>query len=515
MTRLTVAAAALALLAAPFAVAPAQAAVVSIVSMQYSAAHPVPHLHYDGGTVPGDLATLRNMYERFVNCRLSCSGPDGMPTAVLTMNGPGGSYSEGLAIADFLRENHIATVVERGMECYSACAFAFLGGSAWSSQEGVGTYIDRMVEPGSTVGFHAPYADEASFLAALEVRGAMATQGETRNSLALMVKELVKWNVDPEVMFYMVGMGPDDTYNLRAADDLYLARVALPPTPPDSWIVDIKEAVRNVCARLLAIDERADPLEMVPRLETEWVDDIGLREHSGPISGYWLGDRLLDIGSCSITEESLQTAGDYEIALYFTPGIDGYNSAGTSFFNRVDGWSSAGTGGNPRKRILQKGPMNHYFLPMAVDMDALDLPGEAEIERNRYVLPEAPVFASLPAGMRIAEEASQSRISYAGNVFLYERTGPAKLLQDIVSRQAPGRTFTETMIRDDGFLREGAYDDTGATFRQFGFVSGEESVVMELGIVRADGLAPTAEDFAEMERVKCGVSWQGLDLGCS
>lgn len=515
MTRLPFVAAALALLAALLVALPAQAAVISIVSMQYSAAHPVPHLHYEGGTVTGDLATLRSMYERFVNCRLSCSGPDGMPTAVLTMNGPGGSYSEGLAIADFLRENHIATVVERGMECYSACAFAFLGGSAWSSQEGVGTYIDRMVEPGSTVGFHAPYADEASFLAALADRGAMATQGETRNSLALMVKELVKWNVDPEVMFYMVGMGPDDTYNLKAADDLYLARVALPPTPPNSWITDIHEAVRNVCARLIAIDERADPLDVADRLQTGWIEDIGTTEYSGKISGYFLGDRLLDIGSCSITEESLATDSDYEVALYYTPGIDGFNSAGTSFFNRVNGWSSAGTGGNPFKRILQKGPMNHYFLPMGVDMDSLDLPGEAEIEKNRYVVAEPPLFASLPNDMAVAEQAAQSRITYSGNVFLYERTGPARLLETVLGRQALGRTYTETIIGDDGFLREGSYDDTGALFRQFGFVLGEESVVMELGIVRTDGAAPTAEDLATLERVKCAVAWMGLDLGCN
>ena len=105
---------------------PARAATLSIVSMKYSTGHPVPHFHYEGGTVDGDVETLRNMYESFVKCRLACIGPEGGATAVLTMNGPGGSYLEGLRLADFLRENHIATVVERGMRCYSACAFGFL-----------------------------------------------------------------------------------------------------------------------------------------------------------------------------------------------------------------------------------------------------------------------------------------------------------------------------------------------------------------------------------------------------
>lgn len=513
MTRLFLRLTAAVLLAAM--ATPALPASISIVSMQYSAAHPVPHLHYEGETATGDLETLRLMYERFVACGLSCSGPYGMPTAVLTMSGPGGSYAEGLALADFLRANHIATVVERGSECYSACAFAFLGGSAWSSQEGVGTYIDRMVEPGSTVGFHAPYADENSFLQALGDRGAMAAQGDTRNSLALMVKELVKWNVDPEVLFYMVGMGPDETYNLRAADDLYLARVALPPTPPDSWITDIREAVRNVCARLLAIDERGDPLDMVDRLQTEWVEGIGEGEYTGPISGYRLGDRLLDIGSCSITEESILTKGDYEISLYFTPGIEGYNSAGTSFFNRMEGWSSAGQGRNPLKRILQKGPMNHYFLPMAVDMDSLDLPGEIEIEKNRYVMAEPPAFADLPAEMTLSEQAAQSRISYTGNVFVFERTGPGALLVNTLGKPALGRSYSETIIRDDGFLREGTYDDTGRGFTQAGLAVGDTSIVIELAIIPPDGELPSSEDYATLQQVKCSLSWQGLDLGCS
>ena len=116
------------LLAAALAVAgatSANAATISIVSMQYSAAQPVPHIHYEGETLAGDVETLRGIYESFVHCRIECSGPEGASTAVLTMNGPGGNYAEGLALADFLRENHIATVVERGMSCYSACAFAF------------------------------------------------------------------------------------------------------------------------------------------------------------------------------------------------------------------------------------------------------------------------------------------------------------------------------------------------------------------------------------------------------
>ncbi len=514
MTRLTLPLIAL-VLALALAWAPAQAATISIVSMQYSAAHPVPHIHYEGETVSGDVATLQSVYNSFVKCRLACSGPDGGATAVLTLNGPGGSYGEGLALADFLRANHIATVVERGAQCYSACAFAFLGGSAYSSQEGMGTYIDRMVEPGSVVGFHAPYSDENSFLEALQERGAMETQGETRDSLALMVKELVKWNVDPEVLFYMVGMGPDETYNLLAADDLYLARVALPPTPTSSWISDLPSAVKNVCERLLAIDERADPLDMVERFQSDYTPDIGKTQYSGTLSGYKLGDRPLAIGNCAITEQSLATDGDYEIALYYTPGLDGLNAAGTSFFNRQHGWSSAGTGGDPLKRILQKGPLNSYFLPMGVKIDDLDLPGEAEIDRNRFNTLLPPLLATIPDELTIDSLTPSSRVSHSGNVYVFERVGSALVFDSALTKPLLGRTLTNDAGNELSFVREGTYDDTGASFSWFGFKNGADSTVIEAMIVTPDNSPATAEDLDALRRIQCAITFEDLALNCS
>ncbi|ODT08997.1 MAG: hypothetical protein ABS35_43935 [Kaistia sp. SCN 65-12] len=492
----------------------ASAATISIVSMQYSAAHPVPHLHYEGETLDGDVATLQNMYDTFVKCRLSCIGPDGGATAVLTLNGPGGSYYEGLALADFLRANHIATVVERGSSCYSACAFAFLGGSAWSSQEGVGTYVDRMVEPGSVVGFHAPYADEEAFINALNERGAMAMQGQTRDSLARMVKELVKWNVDPEVIFKMVGMGPDQTYNLLTAEDLYLARVTLPPTPSSGWITDLPSAIREACFRLLAIDERADPYDMQWRFESDYTPSIGKAEFAGSISGYKLGDRLLDIGSCSATDASMATDGDYEIALYFTPGLDGLNAASTSFFNRQHGWSSAGVGRDPLKRIFAKGPLNSFFLPLDADIDSLDLPGEADIDANRFNTALPPLLPTMPTDLIVDASTPTSRVSHLGDVFVFERVGSRRLYDSALAQGALGRAYTNDVSSETGFVREGAFVDTAATFSWFGILNGESSVVVEAIVIKPNGEAPTDEDLATLRRVQCETDFLGSKLNC-
>jgi hypothetical protein len=494
---------------------PARAATISIVSMHYSSGHPVPHFHYEGSTLDGDVKTLRDMYETFVPCRLDCIGPDGGATAVLTLNGIGGSYYEGLLLADFLRENHIATVVERGMRCYSACAFGFLGGSGWSSQEGIGTYVDRMVEPGSVLGFHAPYADEDAFLSAIYQRGAMGAQGQTRDSLALMVKELVKWNVDPEVLFKMVGMGPDETYDLRTADDLYLARVALPPTPTSAWITDLPSAVRNVCARLLAVDERASPIEMIDRFLSGWTPQIGSTALLGPISGYTLGDRPLDIGNCAITDKSAATDGEYEIALYFTPGIDGTNAPGTSFFNRQNGWSSAGTGGNPLKRILQKGALNHYFLPLGVDLDSLDLPGEVAIDRNRYNLRLPPLLPAMDEQLGVDATTPTSRVSHIGNVWVFERVGTAELYNTALADAGLGRTMAPAIFNGGSFFRQGTYDSTGASFMSLGFIEGDASAVIDIIALNGPGTAATPEQLRTMNAIACAASFLTSSLTCS
>lgn len=507
---------------------PAAAATISIVSMHYSAAHPVPHLHYEGDTLAGDVATLQRMYDSFVKCRISCIGPDGGPTAVLTMNGPGGDYYEGLALADFLRANHIATVVERGAGCYSACAFAFLGGSAYSAQEGIGTYIDRMVEPGSIVGFHAPYANEEAFLSALEQRGAMAAQGDTRNSLALMVKELVRWNVDPEVMFYMIGMGPQESYNLLTADDLFLARVALPPTPTSAWITDMPTAIRNACTRLLAIFERTDPLEVEDRFLSDYTPGITKTADSA-VDGFKLSDRPLDIGSCGVTASTAESGGDFDISLFLTPGFQlinvpgtdqyeigfGYSGSVLTMFNRQDGWSTVGIGGNPVKRIFQKGGMNSYFLPMRVKIDDLDLPGEMLIDLNRFNTVISPLFPVLPNDAVIDAELPGARVSHIGNVFIFERSGPALLYESAFALEGLGRDFTNNAGNEAGFIREGTYSDTGAAFSWFGFRAGEQSVVVEAFVVKPDNEPATAEEKATLRRIHCSYEFQGLKLGCA
>ncbi|RUT33105.1 hypothetical protein EMQ25_08255 [Arsenicitalea aurantiaca] len=501
------------LIGGALAVAPAAAGSFSIVSMQYSMDYMVPHIHYEGDVDIGDVERLTEVYDMFVRCRIECAATEGSPTAVLTMNSPGGNYGTGLMLADFLRQNHIATMVERGMGCYSACAFAWLGGSGFATNEYVGTYIDRMIEPGGILGFHAPFRDEESLIAALSERSATEIMGESRNALALMIREVVKWNVDPEILHWMASMGPNETYDIVGADDYYLLRAALPPSSTASWVQDVPEAVKNACVRLLAHYERTDPFLLRDRITSTFEYDIAEDAFGDPLHGYRLSDRLFDVAFCAVTDQSMQT-GDYEIGLYLhlsqaTPMM--------SFFNRQQGWSSAGIGGNPTKRIMQRGAMNHFFLPLGQTVDSLDLPGEMDIMTRRFFTLFPPDFATLPAEFQTVSTTRTSRVSRSGDIWVFEQVGGSSLVQTAIAHQATGVTYTTDAANEHGFIRNGTYAN-GAAFSWFG-LSGDGSTtgttVIRMELVKPDGALPTQNDLARLAILGCGITFAGSALTCN
>jgi len=75
----------------------------------------------------------------------------------LCLNSDGGNYAEALKIIDviFKRGGLVATIVERGDVCLSACAFVFLAGQ---KHLGDGVFVPfRFMSVGAKIGFHAPY----------------------------------------------------------------------------------------------------------------------------------------------------------------------------------------------------------------------------------------------------------------------------------------------------------------------------------------------------------------------
>jgi hypothetical protein len=86
---------------------------------------------------------------------------------VISLDSLGGAYQAGLDLAFLFLRFGIATEVRSGESCYSACAVAFLGGSAPPKdptpprEDGPlpNTGPDRSIANGAKLGFHAPYLE--------------------------------------------------------------------------------------------------------------------------------------------------------------------------------------------------------------------------------------------------------------------------------------------------------------------------------------------------------------------
>lgn len=105
----------------------------------------------DGQIQKGDAATLLAMFEQ-----------TGYPTEYspigrrICLNSPGGSLTEGLAMADLIAEWNFGTAVPDGASCESACAVAFMAGRFNNPEAGGAFSTDRVIHPRAKLGFHAP-----------------------------------------------------------------------------------------------------------------------------------------------------------------------------------------------------------------------------------------------------------------------------------------------------------------------------------------------------------------------
>jgi hypothetical protein len=73
-------------------------------------------------------------------------------TSSVCLKSNGGSYVEGLKIAELVYNRGLSTVIEYGSECYSACAIIFMAGVAPEREIPM-----RKLSVGGVLGFHAPY----------------------------------------------------------------------------------------------------------------------------------------------------------------------------------------------------------------------------------------------------------------------------------------------------------------------------------------------------------------------
>lgn len=495
------------------AISGASAATITLRSMHFSASHMVPHIHYEGPVEPGDVAELKRVYETYVKCRDVCAAGDGRPNAVLTLRSPGGDYAQGLALIEYLRENHIATWVQAGDYCYSACAFAFLGGTGYSSSEWIGAYVDRVAEPGSVVGFHAPYLPEDALAQIAESMGTGYLWDSSRSSLALMVEKLVQMNVDPTIIAIMVSMGPDQTYDIATAEDYYLTRSALPPISLGYWIDTPQLAIRYACQYLLAQLNAGYPAFAGFSMATEFTPDIAIDEAGEKLSGFKISDKPLPLGHCSVTNGSFKTDGEYNVALYLTPGIEGTSAPILTLFNQHGGWSTAGLGGSSTRRVQQKGSLSHYFIAPTVALADLSSRAGPAIDALRFVPETNLALPSVGSDLDIIYEDEHNRIARVGDIWVSVQLGSLDLYAT-ADRALRGKGVNLASDAEGGgaFVRTGTYAASGQSFTWIGLKSEDASAIVR---IEYDDAEMSAIVKTMIGRLQCAANLNGVHLNCN
>ncbi len=118
---------------------------------------------------------LKRLFERADHCRIAQhdSKTSGMD---IWLNSRGGTLSDGFAIGRLFRELEIETMITLDQECASACAIAFLGGTARTMHGNTSTSTPNQTE--ARIIFHSPYREASSNMIDCSSREEMA---ELRN----------------------------------------------------------------------------------------------------------------------------------------------------------------------------------------------------------------------------------------------------------------------------------------------------------------------------------------------
>lgn len=506
-----------------FTLAPGMAADIRLISNHYSAERFVPHFTFSGPVLPGDADALASLIAETLECDVAALPPEGGNCAVLTLHSPGGNYVEGLKLAQLLRDHAITSVVEAYAECYSACAFAFLGGSGYSSQEGVGPYGDRIVEPRGILGFHAPYFASDDLDTLVAQHGMDTVLGASRHDIALMVQRLVDWNVDPNILGYIVSMGPDETYDVTTGEDYYLTRAHLPPSPIGHWISNPQAAIHNACLRLLAHHENSFVDEAPGALGTDFLTDFAANEFGQSLSGFRVGpDNPLGVTYCGLPTDQAALTGDVDLGLYTAPGVAGAARPMLTMFHRPDGWSTLGTGGQADRRIFKKGGFNAAFTEPFTDIedqitDVLNYLGYQQFDSFNF---GAMVDGKLPRPQSALplvprQETHNANIFDYGDNRIMVHVGNTLLLENgralLPHRQVTLDLQSET---DLGFVYGGTYP-SGRPFLWFSLYAQDEQLVALIEIEAKVPPAKAQKAIREQQSIACGMNFLGEALTCN
>ena len=209
-----------------------QAATITVESSPPASPHPsqgpavlLTQIRLSGVIEEGDAEQLRAL---LTQVKQRSAPALGGPFAMIEFRSNGGDVYEGLKIGYLLREFDVASLVRRGDYCLSACALAFLGGTASHLPPNLSP--DRRIEIGGEVGFHNFFINPSSSKlppSADPAAGMVVGFALARGASALLVRYAGMMALDPAFVSRLLGR-PSEVWEYIDRDGQFVDLVSCP-----------------------------------------------------------------------------------------------------------------------------------------------------------------------------------------------------------------------------------------------------------------------------------------------
>ena len=235
---------------------------------------------------------------------------------VVTLDSPGGSFVEGLAIGDVLHSKYAGTYVDDGAQCLSACALAFMAGT---DATGDSTWPDRRLHPRARLGFHSPSLSvppEGS----VPVAQIGAAYAIALKSLSGIVSRMEQVEFPRSLLETMLDTPPDSMRMVASIDDINRWGILLDTDFPQAGTSprDTVQACQRMekWSRHLPAGDAGEPDDFaLSQVETR---TIRQKEHQDVVQRYLIDE--MDVEYCFIIRRSYNGGGR---AMYLVRSFNG------------------------------------------------------------------------------------------------------------------------------------------------------------------------------------------------
>jgi hypothetical protein len=216
-------------------------------------------LRLTGIVIEGDAAQVRKEFNR----AQADAGRRNRPIeATVELSSLGGDVREAIALGYLLRELHLPTVVRAADSCLSACAFAFLGGSA--VRDGL-VVPSRSIEVGGHVGFHN-ISLNFPVLRAASTGGKAHAANEAfelgRGAAALIIRFVADMGVEAGFVAQILGR-PGSEFLVVDTVSQFMALQACPIGATPARLDPVEQAL-NVCVNAAGLRGQFDTSQVRP-----------------------------------------------------------------------------------------------------------------------------------------------------------------------------------------------------------------------------------------------------------